>query len=54
MLRWQRTKGFARFTHRFEIFQLPVRPCSYSKKCLPNVLSKLYHRACLRDPFQIS
>ena len=32
MLRWQRTKGFARFTHRFEIFQLPIQPCSHCNK----------------------
>ena len=54
MLRWHRTKGFASFTHRFDILQFPMQPGSYSKKCLPNVLSKLYHRSCFRDPFQIS
>ena len=54
MLRWHRTKGFAGFTHRSESLQLPMQPGSYSKKCLPNVLSKSCHRACFRDPFQIS
>ena len=54
MLRWERTQGFASFTHRSEILQFPMQPCSYSKKCLPNVLSKLCHRACFRAPLQIS
>jgi hypothetical protein len=54
MLRRERTQAFVLFTHRSEILQFPMQPCSYSKNCLPNVLSKLCHRSCFRDPLQIS
>ena len=34
-LRWHRTKGFAGFTHRFEIFQLPTLLCLHFNKVPP-------------------
>ncbi len=42
MLRRERTQGFASFTHRSEILQFPMLPCSYSKKCLPKLESTSY------------
>ncbi len=50
MWRWQRTQGFAGFTHRSEILQLPTQPCSYSKKVPPEPAKQIVPPRLLSRP----
>ena len=50
MLRRERTQGFASFTHRFEIFQLPTLPRSHSKKVLPERAKQIVPPRLLSPP----
>ncbi len=50
MLRRERTQAFVLFTHRSEILQLPMQPCSYSKKVPPERAKQIVPPRLLSRP----